>query len=246
MNVFIIEDSPTITLILQKTLKSYGYITYMFKSSSFSLDSIKTKNCDFFLINTTLENLDSSDLCKDIRESFPSSYIMGINHKGSWRDRLSILNTGADDCISYPFPPEEILIRMQVLLRRPKTETKSKLSFGKFLIDPHTQEVFYDDQKMNLSKKEYHILEYLIRNSDRCISRSELMDHVWDYRRSYGSNTVDVHINRLRKKIKDIKKEYYPKTEENILNDTEINTVHGVGYKMDGNFIDDLKSNQSS
>lgn len=242
MNVFIIEDSLTISLILQKTLTSYGYITYCHKSSDFSLRTIKCRKCDFFIIDTNLEKRDGISLCKKLRELYSSSYIIGINHKGSWKDRLSILHAGADDCLSYPFPPEEILTRLQVLLRRPKQSKFSKIAYGKFTIDPEKREAFYNEKRMNLSKKEYHVLEYLIRNSERCISRSELMDHVWDYRKDSGSNTIDVHINRLRKKIRKINRDYYSCKKRDTSSDTEINTVHGVGYKLDENFTDDLRN----
>lgn len=238
MNVFIIEDSPTLSLILAKTLGSYGYITYIFSSTAFNFSKIKCQRCDFFIINTNLDDRDSYSLCKNIRKKYENSYIIGINHKGSWKARLEILHRGADDCLTYPFPPEEILARMQVLLRRPRKSMNTKLEYGNLLMDPRKKEVHYSKKKIDLSKKEYHILEYLVRNSGRCISRSELFDHVWDYRKDNNSNTVDVHINRVRRKLGKVRNDSYINSEETIENEAVINTVHGIGYELKENIKD--------
>ncbi|MFH1547254.1 MAG: response regulator transcription factor [bacterium] len=243
MNVFIVEDSPTISLILERTLSSYGYLPFCYTSDTLSLRPLNDHSHDFFILDTNLSSHDSLALCKRVRKLQPSSYIIGITHKGTWEDRINFLNGGADDCISYPFPPEEVLARMQALLRRPRVSLGSNLTFGKFRLDPHKRQAFYDRKKLDVSGKEYSLLEYFIRNGGRSITRSELMDHVWDYRKPVASNTVDVHITKLRKKINSPKDSVY-KNPNNF--GSEIQTVYGVGYKMNNNFEKKRESSLSS
>jgi len=235
VNVFIIEDSPTITLILERTLSSYGYIPLCHTSDTFSTKFLKDKPHEFFIMDTNLYKADSLEICSKIKEVCPSAYVIGINHRGTWKDRIEFLKSGADDCISYPFPPEEILVRIQALLRRPKKYISSNLKYGKFLIDTYNQEAFYNSRLLKLSKKEYQILEYFIRNKERKVSRSELLDHVWDYRKSSSSNTVDVHITKLRRKITKAKNKRYL-NKDNFQQNSEIQTIYGVGYQLKDNF----------
>jgi len=186
-------------------------------------------------MDTNLYKADSLEICSKIKEVCPSAYVIGINHRGTWKDRIEFLKSGADDCISYPFPPEEILVRIQALLRRPKKYISSNLKYGKFLIDTYNQEAFYNSRLLKLSKKEYQILEYFIRNKERKVSRSELLDHVWDYRKSSSSNTVDVHITKLRRKITKAKNKRYL-NKDNFQQNSEIQTIYGVGYQLKDNF----------
>ena len=243
MNVFIIEDSPTISLILEKTLSSYGYIPFSYSSTTYTPALLNDHRYEFFIVDTNLINIESSSICSQIRKRQNMSYIIGITHRGSWTDRIDFLNSGADDCLSYPFPPEEILARMQALLRRPKNRIAVSLTYGKFKINPNIRQAYYDKTKLLLSKKEYNLLEYLLRNSERSISRYELMDHIWDYRKSTSSNTVDVHITRLRKKISSTRNKSY-KNSDNF--ESEIKTVYGIGYKMEDNFSEKAKTSLSS
>lgn len=241
MKVFVVEDSPTIILMLERILSSYGYVPFCYSSSTFSNNVIKDHSFDFFILDTNLANTNSINLCKKIRKEIPNSYIMGITHKGLWTDRIEFLNTGADDCISYPFPPEEMLARMQAILRRPKQINQQTLQYGKFKIDPFKKQAYYDRRLLKLSQKEYGLLEYFIRNNERSIPRVELLDHIWDYRKNPTSNTVDVHVTKLRKKIYRMKDKKYD-TSNNF--NSEIHTVYGVGYRMADNFED--KTNLSS
>lgn len=243
MNVFIVEDSPTISLILERTLNSYGYICLAYTSLSVSIKSLRNHTYDFFIIDTNLENKSSLKLCSQIRNLCPSSYIIGITNKGSWTDRIDFLNNGADDCLSYPFPPEEILARIQALLRRPRNDVKPYLYYGSFKINPAIQQAYYKKRKLQLSRKEYKLLEYFVRNNERSIPRSELLDHIWDYRKINASNTIDVHITKLRKKIAQTRNKEYPNP-NNFQN--EIQTVYGVGYKMKDNFSEKVKTSLSS
>ncbi|MBN2101070.1 response regulator transcription factor [Candidatus Dojkabacteria bacterium] len=242
MNVLILADSSTISTVVTQTLTSYGYNTNNVNSKDFSVALLENMPTDLVIIDTRLDSKDSISLCKSLREKKPKIYIMGINSKGSWEDKIEILNNGADDCLTYPFPTKEILARIQALLRRPRVETSTSLKYGNIRLNPAKRRAKYKDSRLKLTKKEFCLLEYLLRNKERTVTRSELMDHVWDYRRITGSNTVDVHVQKLRKKMRSCV-ENSDETSDNGADrylkrgnfnfPTEIKTVHGVGYKLD-------------
>jgi len=243
MTIVIIEDVKSISSIIQKTLHSYGYLVNSFLSSQPLKSIIKNTPFDLIILSTNLEHCDSQDLCKFIRQKYPSTFIIGINSKGSWTSRTDILNSGADDCLSFPFPTQELLARIQTLLRRPKTPVEMNLKYGNIKINPSLRKVYYNKRHLELTKKEYHLLEYMMRNSERTITRSELLDHVWDYKRITGSNTIDVHIQKLRQKMRSNNapltktNDSYINPSENFTIETEIQTVHGIGYRLDQNAL---------
>lgn len=249
MTIVIIEDSKAISHIIERTLQSYGYLTNIFISSQPLKSIINNTPFDLIILSTNLEHCDSQDLCKFIRFKFPSTFIIGINSKGVWKSRTSILNNGADDCMSFPFPTQELLARIQTLLRRPRVPVQMNLKYGNIKLDPSLRKVYYNKKPLTLTKKEYHLLEYMMRNSERTITRSELLDHVWDYKRITGSNTIDVHIQKLRKKMRMVNNLNEINTTHTAVNDsyinpdinftieTEIQTVHGIGYRLDQNAL---------
>ena len=115
---------------------------------------------------------------------------------------MEFLQNGADDCLTFPFPTQELLARIHAMLRRPRKSTPAHISYGNILIKPEQRKAFYSKSPLDLTRKEYQVLEYFVRNKNRTITRSELLDHVWDYKRIINSNTVDVHIQKLRKKMR--------------------------------------------
>ncbi|MGI6423330.1 MAG: response regulator transcription factor [Candidatus Dojkabacteria bacterium] len=228
MNILIIEKSKTISYILKKTLIAYGYNV---SEDTADFNSINIINRDIFeviILDTNLSGKNSTlDILKRINsQSKKNCKILGICSTGNWRDKVNFLNNGGDDVLSYPFPMQELIARIQSLLRRPSSYIDSQMYVGNVLLDMRNKSVSEDRKDINLRKKEYQLLEYLMRNKNRTVSRCELLDHVWDYRSYTGSNTVDVHIKRIRDKI---------------TNKSLIETVHGQGYR-----IKDRKSTKAS
>jgi DNA-binding response OmpR family regulator len=156
-------------------------------------------------------------ILKKIREIDKDIKILGLCSHGGWKDKVSFLKNGGDDVISYPFPIQELLERIKSLERRPKSYVNSNLYIGEFCLDRENLTVSNKQKDIKLRRKEYELLEYLVRHKDRTVSRCELLDHVWDYRDYVGSNTIDVHIKRIRDKL-----------DKKSL----IRTVHGRGYKV--------------
>jgi len=218
MNILIIENSATLSQLLQKALCAYGYNTTLDTSEFESKHLAKKGIFDFVVLNTNLENNKSSEILEFIKTHCSQTKVLGVCNKGSWVEKVEFLNRGGDDVLTYPFPVQELLARIQVLVRRPTNYIEDNLYIGEYVLDTDNKVVSKGNQDIALRKKEYSLFEYLLRNKDRAISRCELLDHVWDYREYVGSNTIDVHIKRLRDKLDD---------------KGLIKTVHGVGYKIE-------------
>lgn len=217
MNILIIENNREITQLLEKSLKeNNNNITkdnYKLSSRQF----ISKQLFDIALINTSFKNNTARRIIKIFKKDSPNTKLLGISNKGTWIEKVSFLNNGGDDVLTYPFPLQELKARMLSLTRRSTNYKDNSMYIGNYTIDTAQQAVYKDNKDLGIRKKEYALLEYLAINKNRTISRCELLDHVWDYRQYIGSNTIDVHIKRLRNKLKD----------NNI-----IETVHGVGYKI--------------
>lgn len=228
MNILIIEDNPNIAYILKSQLKKNHHRIHRIKSDDYSRAYLKDKLYEMILIDTHLDN-PPVEIIKDIRRFSLDNLILGIASKGGWKEKVELLKSGADDVLGYPFPPQELEARLQALKKRPRRSLRKVMQVNDITIDTNIKEVSKDDSQIPLRKKEYQLLEYLVMNKNRTVTRSELSDHVWDYRHISGSNTIDVHINRLRDRLED---------------PDIIKTIRGFGYtvkdKKKRNYIRDL------
>jgi DNA-binding response OmpR family regulator len=217
MNILIIENSLTLSQLLTKALEAYGYKVTMDNDNFANKTLVSQRIFDFIILNTNLGQDLTKNILEYVRKKDSNIKVLGVCNKGNWVEKVEFLNNGGDDVLTYPFPVQELLARIQSLIRRPKNYIDENIYVGDYIIDTKSKVVTKDDQDIPLRRKEYELFEYLVRNSDRAISRCELLDHVWDYRDYVGSNTIDVHIKRLRDKLDD---------------KSIINTIHGVGYKI--------------
>lgn len=215
MNILIIENSSTLSQILEKTLDSYGYKVTLDNENFGSKVYVKDGIFEFVILNTKLSGNKSEEILSYIIKHCPKTKVLGVCNNGGWPEKVNFLNHGGDDVLTYPFPMQELLARIQSVSRRPKSYIDNNLYLGNLVLDTNSKSIQKGNEDIEVRNKEYDLFEYLVRNKDRPISRCELLDHVWDYREYIGSNTIDVHINRLRKKLED----------NNI-----IETVHGIGY----------------
>lgn len=215
MNILIIENSSTLSQILEKTLDSYGYKVTLDNENFGSKVYVKDGIFEFVILNTKLSGNKSEEILSYIIKHCPKTKVLGVCNNGGWPEKVNFLNHGGDDVLTYPFPMQELLARIQSVSRRPKSYIDNNLYLGNLVLDTNSKSIQKGNEDIEVRNKEYDLFEYLVRNKDRPISRCELLDHVWDYREYIGSNTIDVHINRLRKKLED----------SNI-----IETVHGIGY----------------
>jgi len=248
MNILIIDDTDSTSSIISKTLSSYGFTPHIIPSSDTIKSTLKFVPLSIIIINTNLIHADSFDICSHIRKEYPHTSILAIHTSGPWQARVEILQNGADDCISFPFPTQELIARIRALQRRPRRSQPATLLCGNISIKPNLRLATFHDRELDLTRKEYNLLEYLVRNNDRVVTRSELLDHVWDYTRIINSNTVDVHIRKLRSKLREHQPKRPKRSKSSPLYDmgiiprkqsfpqnSEIKTVHGVGYRLNGN-----------
>lgn len=219
MNILIIEKSKTIAHILTTTLVAYGYNVTKDNSDFSSINLVSRNLFEIVILDTNLAGkYSTSDILSSIKGKKNTQIkILGICSVGTWKDKVNFLNSGGDDVLSYPFPVQELIARIQSLLRRPHNYLDNRMYIGDILLDTNSKTVSLKNNDIELRKKEYQLFEYLVRNRNRTVSRCELLDHVWDYRSYTGSNTIDVHIKRLREKL--------PKK-------GLIETVHGRGYRV--------------
>lgn len=218
MNILIIENSTTLSQIMQKSLESYGYKITLDNKDFDSKRLIGKSLFEIVIINSNLDkNFLTSEIIEYIKKRDGGIKILGVCSNGNWRDKVQFLNSGGDDIVSYPFPLQELLARIQSLIRRPSSYIDKNLYVNNFVLDTDSKCIYKENKEISVRKKEYDLFEYLVRNRDRAVSRCELLDHVWDYRQYVGSNTIDVHIRRLRDKLED---------------KSVIETIHGVGYMV--------------
>lgn len=215
MNILIIENSSTLSQIMEKTLDSYGYKVTLDNENFGSKVYVKDGIFEFVILNTKLSGNKSEEILSYIIKHCPKTKVLGVCNNGGWPEKVNFLNHGGDDVLTYPFPMQELLARIQSVSRRPKSYIDNNLYLGNLVLDTNSKSIQKGNEDIEVRNKEYDLFEYLVRNKDRPISRCELLDHVWDYREYIGSNTIDVHINRLRSKLED----------RNV-----IETVHGIGY----------------
>lgn len=230
MNSLVVENNHTISRIIQVGLKSYGYsvdcIKIDFTKSRESIISelnslMKGKLYSLIMIDTSSSFLNNQksiryfiEILRNLKKDIS---IIGITQVGQLKNKIDFLNAGGDDAISYPFMMQELLARIQSLIRRPQKNLGSTIKLNDVEVDTTKHVVIQKQKSIPLKKKEYNLIEYMALNKNRPISRTELLDHVWDYKRIISSNTVDVHINNIRRKL---------------VNPNILSTVHGFGYML--------------
>jgi DNA-binding response OmpR family regulator len=162
------------------------------------------------------------ELCKDLRNAHIQTPILILTAKGQTQDKVKGLDTGADDYMTKPFSFEELLARVRALVRRPKILVDSTLTVSDLTLDTSTFTVTRHHKKIQLTGKEYNLLEYLMRHTPQTLSKDQIIAHVWDYHADILPNTVEVTIRNLRKKIDNS----FPSKK------TLIRTVRGFGYAI--------------
>lgn len=231
MNIALYEESRLLVDMIVSGLKHQGHNIAHFNSKDIEDQNILYSEYQTHLISDRSRKFDHRELIDTIRDRDQQSYIILITSRSSWQERVRAIRSGVDDMIEHPFPMEELIARIEKANVKPISDNPKNYQIGGAKLDTENRCMILGEKTIDLRRKEYGIIEYLARNKDRTVSRSELMDHVWDYRRMTSSNTVDVHISNLRKKLG---------------NREMIKTVHGFGYKLQSSAdqLDDLESEQ--
>ena len=224
MRILVIEDEKNLNDIIVKRLilEKYGVDTCF--NGNDALEYIFSTEYDVIVSDIMLPGIDGFEILKRIREKGIKTPVLLLTALDGIEDRVKGLDYGADDYLVKPFAFDELMARIRVLLRRNSTNGNSNasniFSIANLTVNCNSHDVFRDDVPIKLSTREFTILEYMIRNKERVLSREQIEQHIWNYDYEGGTNVIDVYIRYLRKKIDD---SYTPKL---------IHTIRGLGYVL--------------
>ncbi len=221
--VLVVEDDPDIAELVALHLRRAGFETDIVTSGTDVLPRLRERLPDLMLLDLMLPGLSGEELCRLIRadQRLAPVPILMLTARAEEEDRVAGLDLGADDYVTKPFSPRELVARVRAVLRRTKPLDVSKeIRFDSVVIDLDRHEVTADGQEVRLTAKEFMLLQYLIEHHGRVLSRDRLLMDVWGYQYTGGSRTVDVHVRRLREKLPTLVK--------------RIVTVKQFGYKFVG------------
>lgn len=223
--ILVVDDEQSIVTLLQFNLEKEGYQVITAFDGEEALEKARMDNPDFIILDIMLPKLDGIEVCKKLRQDDISTPILMLTAKADEFDKVLGLELGADDYITKPFSPREVIARIKAIFRRTQVQNQKqnpkdqddKIVIGLLEIYPEQYEAYFDQGLLELTPKEFELLHYLARNKGRVLSRDQLLNVVWNYEYMGDTRIVDVHISHLREKVN---KEY-------------IKTVRGVGYKME-------------
>ncbi|MFW6132029.1 MAG: response regulator transcription factor [Candidatus Aminicenantaceae bacterium] len=223
MKILIVEDDKKLSAFLQKGLREEQFAVDVCRNGANALHFVEINDYDVIILDLMLPGKDGLTVCKELREQSITTPIIMLTAKDTVEDKISGLSEGADDYLTKPFSFAELLARIKALLRRNQDYKEKTLKIKDLELNPWKRTVFRGDKEISLTGKEYALLEYLMRHKGQIVSKSMIIEHVWDMNYEGLSNVVNVYINHLRKKIEIDSKEKL------------IRTIKGYGYKIDAN-----------
>jgi len=222
MRILVVEDEHKIANSLKKGLEQESYAVDVAYDGTQGFDLASTEDYDLIILDILLPGIDGLEICQKLRDQNIHVPILVLTAKGEINDKVTGLDTGADDYLTKPFAFEELLARVRALIRRPPNSTGTILSVGGLSLNTLNYEVERDGKQIRLSSKEFALLEYLMRHPSQILTKEQIIGHVWDYDADILPNTVEVYIGYLREKID------RPFKNKPAL----IQTVRGFGYKI--------------
>jgi two-component system, OmpR family, response regulator len=221
MRVLIIEDDQQIASFVTKGLKQAGFAVDHISDGEEGLQMAELNPYDVMVIDIMLPGLDGFSIIESLRSKGNTTPVLVLSARGSLDDKLKGFQSGSDDYLTKPFSFSELQARLQALLRRTtRGQSQNVLKIGDLMMDLLSRKVSRGDREIELQPREFTLLEYLMRNSGNVVSKTMILEHVWDYRFDPQTNVVDVLVHRLRTKID---KGYSIKL---------LHTIRGVGYVL--------------
>ena len=244
-HILVVDDEPSIVILLEYTLKQAGYKVSIARDGKAAYDMISSQNFDLVLLDIMLPKMDGMEVCRRIRQERIQVPIIMLTAKSEEYDKIIGLELGADDYITKPFSPREVIARIKAVSRRTNSPSnhpiiekndalenqplssedqslKGIVNYGDIQIDLDHFEVLVRGEKVELTPKEYELLVYFTQRQGRIISRDQLLNQIWNFDYVGETRIVDVHISHLREKI-----------EEDTKSPKYIKTVRGFGYKFE-------------
>jgi two-component system copper resistance phosphate regulon response regulator CusR len=201
MRLLLVEDDEGIIRFLEKGLLEAKYAVDVARDGDDALYKASLNEYDIIILDIMIPGRDGLEVCRELRNQGSKVPVIMLTARDDVRDRVLGLDVGADDYLTKPFQVSELLARLRALMRRGPALTSTVIEIGDLRIDTSAQTVNRGGRTVGLTAREYALIEYLARNADRVVSRSELIEHVWNERYDSYSNVIDVHINHLRQKI---------------------------------------------
>jgi DNA-binding response OmpR family regulator len=229
MQILIVEDEIKLAAFVQQALQEKGYDAVVLSDGNEGLQAALTLPYDLLILDWLLPSCSGLDLCRKIRAKGKEIPILMLTARDAMEDKILGLDSGADDYLTKPFALAELLARVRALLRRKSLPNTDTIRIGDLTLIPLTRQVYRGEYEVYLTTREYSLLEYLMRNKEKAVSRLSLLEHVWGYDFDVGTNVVDVYINYLRKKLD---REGAQKL---------IRSVRGVGYQLAPCPVDDIQ-----
>lgn len=222
MKLLVIEDNTLLIESLKTYLGKY-YVVHVAKTGREGISEATTDQYDVIILDLSLPDIDGTKVCNAIREADISTPILILTANNTVSSKVSLFDHGADDYLAKPFNVNELHARLKALVRRTPTpnESAAELCVGELFMDANRRIVRRANEEISLRRKEFDILEYLMRNRGKVVTRSMIIHNVWDASRSSWNNTVDVHMKYLRDKVDKPFTRHY------------IHTAYGVGYIID-------------
>jgi two-component system alkaline phosphatase synthesis response regulator PhoP len=229
--VLVVDDEQSILTLLQYNLHQAGYEVITAMDGEEGRDLTLSEKPDLVVLDLMLPKMDGVEVCKQLRQQRNFTPILMLTAKDDEFDKVLGLELGADDYMTKPFSPREVVARVKAILRRSQIQTEAsqqsqddleKMVISSLTIFPEQYEAYFEDTLLELTPKEFELLLYLAKNKGRVLTRDQLLSAVWNYDFAGDTRIVDVHISHLREKI-----------ERNTKKPTYIKTIRGLGYKLE-------------
>jgi two-component system OmpR family response regulator len=220
MRMLLIEDEPKMAALLRRGLTEEGYAVDVVHTGTDGIWAATENPYDAIVLDVMLPDIDGFEVCRRLRAADRWAPVVMLTARDAVRDRVAGLDAGADDYLTKPFSFGELFARLRALLRRGAAERPPVLQVGDLTLDPAAHHVARGDVEVRLTAKEFALLEYLMRRAGEVLSRTRLIEHVWDFGYDGDSNVVDVYIRYLRDKI------------DRPFGQATIETIRGSGYRL--------------
>jgi two-component system, OmpR family, response regulator len=222
MRILVVEDEPKLAAVVQKGLEAKGYAVDTIGDGAEALTRILVHGADYDLVilDLMLPSKSGAEICKEARTQGSTVPILILTARAETEHKVELLLAGADDYMVKPFSFDELLARIQAILRRPNESLPAVLAVGDIELDPVAHTVKQDGKEVPVTLKEFRLLEYFLRHPGQVINREDFLTHLWDFNYEAFSNVVDVHIKNLRQKLD---RKDAPSVFE---------TVRGIGYRL--------------
>ena len=201
MRVLVVEDDVNLAAVVSRGLRKHAYAVDMAADGEEGLYLARTNNYDLLILDVMLPIKDGFEICRELRVGGAQLPILMLTARDAVTDRVTGLDVGADDYLVKPFDFAELLARVRALLRRRSARIEEKITVGDLILDRATRTAKRAAHEIELTAKEYSLLEYLMENAGRVVTREQIAEHVWDQNFDPFSNVIDVYIKRLRRKV---------------------------------------------